>query len=80
MSGISEATLDPAAIAGSGKPTSRGDLSLESQQSYTRNGSSRRMAGNRGLSTRSTAMSEVSALDYLQEDENEDDDPKTFAI
>ena len=82
MSGISESTLDAGAIAGS-SPNGQ-----QQQQRLVHNGaseltldsalyplvSSRRMAGHRGVSTRSAAMSEVSALDFLQEQENEDDD------
>lgn len=79
MSGMSESTLDPHAIAGSGSHrlvhNGGSELTLDSHLAAGHpRGSSRRMAGNRGVSTRSAAMSEVSALDFLQEQENEDDD------
>ena len=66
MSGMSESTLDPHAIAGSHGDGPSGE--------FIPHAPSRRMTGARGVSTRSHAMSEVSALDFLQETENEDDD------
>eukprot|EP00977_Amphora_coffeiformis_P001509 scaffold294_cov221-Amphora_coffeaeformis.AAC.65 len=80
MSGVSEATLD---VNGSRRTmVSNGvsELTLDptllraSTTTSTSSGSRGRMGGhNMGISTRSTAMSEVSALDFLQEEEIEDD-------
>lgn len=85
MSSVSESTLDTGAIAGSNSSGSRrmvpggtSELTLDSallRGSYSSgSGSNRARPGShhKGLSTRS-AMSEVSALDYLQEVEYEDD-------
>lgn len=75
MSGISESTLDAGAIAGSNGGNHHGHHPVTFDSSFVPpRGSSRRMVANRGVSTRSAAMSEVSALDFLQEQENEDDD------
>ena len=82
MSGVSEDDMDagtPVAVKlgdGGGRRlihNGSSELTLDSAIA-PRAGSNRRLMAARGLSTRSTAMSEVSALDYLQEQENEDDD------
>jgi len=88
MSGVSEATLDANGVnrrdmvhSGSSELTldstlRRPSLSSGSGSGGGGGGSSNRgrMTGqNMGFSTRSAAMSEVSALDFLQEEEIEDD-------
>jgi hypothetical protein len=82
MSGVSEVTLDQGISKTSGNGSCGGgrrmfhngssELTLDSALGTPR-GSNRKLLAHRGLSTRSAAMSEVSALDYLEENDNEDD-------
>lgn len=74
MSGMSEATLDTGFQSGRRLVPGMSELTLDSAIQQRGPASRRNMHQHKGLSTRSAAMSEVSALDYLQEMENEDDD------